>query len=62
MGLPLASLQKYLALFDKELKNIQNHFKTLELEALHWKESWKCSLDTIRALYSCHPSHEKQLK
>nr|XP_048276472.1 coiled-coil domain-containing protein 180 isoform X1 [Myodes glareolus] len=53
---------KYLALFDKELKNIQNHFKTLELEALHWKESWKRSLDTIRTLYSCHPSHEKHLK
>lgn len=51
MGLPLASLQKYLILLDKELKNIHNHFKTLELEAQRWKESWKRSLDTIQALY-----------
>ncbi|XP_057647171.1 coiled-coil domain-containing protein 180 [Chionomys nivalis] len=47
---------KYLALFDKELKNIQNHFKTLELEAQRWKKNWKRSLDTIRTLYSSHPS------
>ncbi|XP_035294581.1 coiled-coil domain-containing protein 180 [Cricetulus griseus] len=42
---------KYLILLDKELKNIHNHFKTLELEAQRWKESWKRSLDTIQALY-----------
>ncbi|XP_041523268.1 coiled-coil domain-containing protein 180 [Microtus oregoni] len=47
---------KYLALFDKELKNIQNHFKTLELRAQRWKKSWKRSLDTIRTLNSSHPS------
>ncbi|CAO2580667.1 Coiled-coil domain-containing protein 180 [Lemmus lemmus] len=47
---------KYLALFDKELKNIQNHFKTLELEAQRWKESWKRSLGTIQTLYINHPS------
>ncbi|CAH6790355.1 Ccdc180 [Phodopus roborovskii] len=47
---------KYLVLFDKELKTIQNYFKTLELEAQRWKESWKRSLDTIQALYLHHPS------
>ncbi|XP_040594831.1 coiled-coil domain-containing protein 180 isoform X2 [Mesocricetus auratus] len=47
---------KYLVLFDKELKSIQNHFRTLELEAQRWKESWKRSLDTIQTLYSNHSS------
>lgn len=55
-GLPLASLQKYLVLFDKELKTIQNNFRTLELEAQRWKDSWKRSLDTIQSLYVTHPS------
>ncbi|XP_036034437.1 coiled-coil domain-containing protein 180 [Onychomys torridus] len=47
---------KYLVLFDKELRTIQNYFGTLELEAQRWKDSWKRSLDTIQSLYVTHPS------
>ncbi|EDL02385.1 mCG14146 [Mus musculus] len=47
---------KYLALFDKELKGIQDHFRKLLLESQRWKESWKRSLSTIQTLYStCSP-------
>uniref|UniRef100_A0A8C6QA45 Coiled-coil domain containing 180 n=1 Tax=Nannospalax galili TaxID=1026970 RepID=A0A8C6QA45_NANGA len=46
---------KYLILFDKELKKIQDDFRTLEMEAQLWKDSWKRSLDTIQGLYLCHP-------
>lgn len=55
LGLLLPSLQKYLALFEKELKTIKDHTMTLELEAQHWKESWKLSLDTIHSLYLTTP-------
>ncbi|XP_028626104.1 coiled-coil domain-containing protein 180 [Grammomys surdaster] len=47
---------KYLALFDKELKGIQDYFKTLLSESQRWKESWKRSLSTIQTLYSSRPS------
>ncbi|XP_051017528.1 coiled-coil domain-containing protein 180 [Acomys russatus] len=47
---------KYLALLEKELKTIQAHTRTLELEAQHWKDSWRRSLDTIQALYLTHPA------
>lgn len=56
MGLLLALLQKFLALFDKELKNIREHTRTLELEAQRWKDSWKRSIDTLQALYLTHPA------
>ncbi|XP_060235849.1 LOW QUALITY PROTEIN: coiled-coil domain-containing protein 180 [Meriones unguiculatus] len=46
---------KYLGLFEKELKNIKDHTTTLELEAQHWKESWRLSLDTIQSLYLTTP-------
>lgn len=46
---------KYLALFDKEMKSIQDRFRTLLLESRRWKESWKRSLSTIQTLYLTRP-------
>nr|XP_034491854.1 coiled-coil domain-containing protein 180 [Marmota flaviventris] len=43
---------KYLALFEAELKKIQNDHNVQVEEAQRWKESWKCSLQTIHSLYT----------
>uniref|UniRef100_A0A8D2DDX5 Coiled-coil domain containing 180 n=1 Tax=Sciurus vulgaris TaxID=55149 RepID=A0A8D2DDX5_SCIVU len=43
---------KYLALFEMERKKIQKNHNIWMEEAQRWKESWKCSLDTIHSLYT----------
>ncbi|XP_047380081.1 coiled-coil domain-containing protein 180 isoform X1 [Sciurus carolinensis] len=43
---------KYLALFEMERKKIQKNHNIWAEEAQRWKESWKCSLDTIHSLYA----------
>ncbi|XP_053512070.1 coiled-coil domain-containing protein 180 isoform X2 [Artibeus jamaicensis] len=43
---------KYLALFEGELKRIQDEHWTQVREAGRWKDSWKSSVHTIRSLYS----------
>uniref|UniRef100_A0A667HDF1 Coiled-coil domain containing 180 n=1 Tax=Lynx canadensis TaxID=61383 RepID=A0A667HDF1_LYNCA len=42
---------KYLALFEEELKKIQDDNTLQVKEAQHWKDSWKRSVDTIQGLY-----------
>lgn len=51
-SLLLFSSQKYLALFEMERKKIQKNHNIWAEEAQRWKESWKCSLDTIHSLYA----------
>ncbi|XP_045696693.1 coiled-coil domain-containing protein 180 isoform X2 [Phyllostomus hastatus] len=43
---------KYLALFEGELKKIQDEYSAQAKEAKRWKDSWKSSVHTIRSLYS----------
>uniref|UniRef100_A0A8C9M4B5 Coiled-coil domain containing 180 n=1 Tax=Panthera tigris altaica TaxID=74533 RepID=A0A8C9M4B5_PANTA len=42
---------KYLALFEEELKKIQDDNTLQVKEAQRWKDSWKRSVDTIQGLY-----------
>ncbi|XP_027472751.1 coiled-coil domain-containing protein 180 isoform X1 [Zalophus californianus] len=42
---------KYLALFEEELKKIQNDNMVQVKEAQSWKDSWKRSVHTIQGLY-----------
>ncbi|XP_029775512.1 coiled-coil domain-containing protein 180 [Suricata suricatta] len=42
---------KYLALFEEELKKIQDDNTWQVKEAQRWKDSWKRSVDTIQGLY-----------
>lgn len=43
--------QKYLALFEEELKKIQDDNMSQVKVAQCWKDSWKRSVHTIQSLY-----------
>lgn len=43
--------QKYLALFEEELKTIHDDNTLLVKEAQRWRDSWKNSVHTIQGLY-----------
>ncbi|XP_014637385.1 PREDICTED: coiled-coil domain-containing protein 180-like [Ceratotherium simum simum] len=43
---------KYLALFEEELKKIQDDHTSQVKEAQRWKDSWKSSVHTVQGLYS----------
>lgn len=49
MWLPCS--QKYLALFEEELKTIHDDNTLLVKEAQRWRDSWKNSVHTIQGLY-----------
>ncbi|XP_054440931.1 LOW QUALITY PROTEIN: coiled-coil domain-containing protein 180 [Pteronotus mesoamericanus] len=46
-----AVYRKYLALFEEELKKIQDDNTAQMKEAQRWKDSWKSSVHTIQGLY-----------